>query len=261
MPRSGSELLQVLLHQNPKIYGSATSPLLEYQFGMRTNYELPEVKSQDPYLMQKAFIAACKGVAEGYYSQITDRPIILDKNRGWSHYYEWVDQWNPNPKMICMVRDLRSIIASMEKIYRNNRHRPIGPDNPAQLQNMTVAQRAHHWMNTQPIGLALQRTMDCFQRGLGDKILFIRYEDFTTNPNAELKRIYQFIGEDFFEHNIDHIQKEVFEDDSPFGVYGSHTVQSYLKSSKPRDWAEVLPSEVSQALRQNYPWFFDTFSY
>lgn len=48
MPRSGSELLQVILHQNPLIYASSTSPLLEYQFGARNNYNLPEVMSQEP---------------------------------------------------------------------------------------------------------------------------------------------------------------------------------------------------------------------
>jgi hypothetical protein len=50
MPRSGSELLQVILHQNPLIYASSTSPLLEYQFGARVNYNLPEVTSQNAEL-------------------------------------------------------------------------------------------------------------------------------------------------------------------------------------------------------------------
>ena len=63
IPRSGSELIQVLLSQNPKIYGSATSPLLEYQFGARQNYDLPEVKSQDPQLMFDAFINMCEQMA------------------------------------------------------------------------------------------------------------------------------------------------------------------------------------------------------
>ena len=144
MPRSGSELLQVILHQNPQIYASPTSPLLEYQFAARANYDLPEVKAQASELMQTAFLRMCKGMADSYYSAITDRPIVIDKNRGWAHYYEWVEQWNPDPKIICMVRDIRSIISSMEKVYRKNRHRPIGPDNPTQLQNMTVDQRVNY---------------------------------------------------------------------------------------------------------------------
>ena len=46
MPQAGSELIQVLMHQNPDIYASPTSPLLEFLFGARSNMELPEVKSQ-----------------------------------------------------------------------------------------------------------------------------------------------------------------------------------------------------------------------
>jgi len=261
MPRSGSELLQVILHQNPRIYGSSTSPLLEYQFGARANYELPEVKSQDTTLMQAAFIGMCKSMAVGYYTPITDRPIVCDKNRGWSHYYEWVAQWNPNPRMICAVRDLRSVIASMERIYRRNRHRPIGPDNPAQLQSMTVAQRAQHWLNTQPIGLALSRTVDCFQRGVASKIHFIRYEDLTANPEETLCALYKYLGEPEFKHDFKALEKLVQEDDSYFGPYGSHTVAKELRRCKPRDWEDVLPREVALGIAQGNEWFFRQFNY
>lgn len=260
MPRAGSELLQVLLHQNPSIYASTTSPLLEYQFAARGNYDLPEVRSGDPVLMQKAFINMCAGMAQSYYQVVTDKPIISDKNRGWSHYWEWVDQWNPDPKMICMVRDLRSIIASMEQIYRKNRHRPVGPDNPAQLQNMTVAQRAQHWLNTQPIGLALARTADLFQRDIANKILFVRYEDLCEFPDSTMKRIYNYIDEDYFQHDFKNIIKTVQEDDSVFGPYGSHKTQKELKKAT-TDWKEILPKEVGLGIRQGNLWYFEEFNY
>ena len=261
MPRSGSELLQVALHQNPRIYGSVTSPLLEYQYAMRGNYELPEVKSQDPVLMQKAFLAACKGTAEGYYSELTDRPIACDKNRGWSHYYEWVSQWNPNPKMICMVRDPRSMIASMERAYRKNRHTNSGPDNPAKIEGMTVGQRAQHWLVSQPIGLAMQRTIDCFQRGVAKDMLFIRYEDFTRAPDAEMKRLYDFIGEAYFQHDFKNLVKQVHEDDSHFGVYGNHDVKPVMTPAKPRDWEDVLTPDIAKAVRQFASQYAELFGY
>ena len=261
MPRSGSELLQVILHQNPRIYASPTSPLLEYQFGARGNYGLAEVKSQDPALMQSAFIAMCKGMAESYYGAITDRPIVCDKNRGWSHYYEWVEQWHPEPKMICMVRDLRSIIGSMERIFRRHRHTPAGPDNPRDLQNMTVEARAKYWLNTQPVGLALARTLDLFQRNLAEKMLFVRYEDLCTNPQETLNDVYEYIGEEPFEHDFDNIQKEVVEDDSHFGVYGQHAVRPKLVAPRRSDWEDVLPKHVAEGIRQGTPWYFEQFQY
>jgi len=259
MPRSGSELLQAILSQNPSIYASSTSPLLEYQFAARGNYDLPEVKSQDPELMVNAFISMCRGMAHSYYALITDRPYVIDKNRGWCHYFEWVAQWNPNPKMICMVRDLRSIIASMERIYRANRFRPTGPDNPAQLQNMTVEQRVGHWLNTQPVGLALQRTADTFQRNLDKQILFVRFEDLCNHPKQTLADVYGYLEIDAFDHDFDKIEKSVKEDDSHFGVYGSHRVKRQLQPVEPDTWLEVLSPAIGQHIVQSFPWYFNRF--
>lgn len=261
MPRAGSELLQCLLHQNPRIYGSPTSPLLEYQFGARQNYNLPEVKSQDPELMLNAFIKMCAGMAESYYGAITDRPVVIDKNRGWSHYYEWVNQWNPNPKMICVVRDLRAIFASMERIYRANRHSPESIDNPAKLQNMTLAQRIGFWSDSFPVGLAILRTKDLFDRGLAKNILFIRYEDLCSNPQKELNRVYDFIEEPHFTHDFESITKEVREDDSFFGMFGRHSIHPALKPHQPNSWEDVIPRELANEIRKSFFWYFDAFGY
>ncbi len=260
MPRSGSELLQVIAHQNPQIYASPTSPLLEYQFGARANYGLPEVKSQNPQLMQKAFLQMCKSMSEGYYKAITDRPHIMDKNRGWSHYYEWVEQWNPNPKMVCMVRDLRSILCSFEKIFRNNRFSPEGPDNPASIKNMTVAERFEYWLNTQPVGLSLKRTQDLFQRKIAQNILFIRYEDLCVDPVAIMNQFYDYVGLDSYKHNFDNLKKDVEEDDSHFGIFGNHKVRSKLENVENR-WSEFMPPKVQNWLVDNYSWYFKVFNY
>jgi sulfotransferase len=259
MPRSGSELLQVILHQNPLIYASSTSPLLEYQFGARVNYNLPEVTSQNAELMAGAFINMCKGMAHSYYEAITNRPYIIDKNRGWSHYYEWVEQWNPNPKMICMVRDLRSILASFEKIYRKNRHTPSGPDDPAKLQSMTVFQRANYWLNTQPIGLALQRTFDLFQKRINHNILFVRYEDLCNNPEETMNNIYCYLQIEGFSHNFNNIVKKVEENSKIFGVYGDHSIKPQLEKTDINNWKEIYDS--SDFIVNQAKWYFEVFNY
>jgi sulfotransferase len=261
MPRSGSELIQVILSQNPRFYASSTSPLLEFQYAARGNLSLPEVKSQDAKLMENAFISMCEGMAKSYYESITDKPIIIDKNRGWLHYYEWINQWNKNPKIICMVRDLRSILASMERIYRKNRHSPEGIDNPAKIQNMTVTQRIEYWLNSQPVGLALARTLDTFQRNINNKIHFVRYEDLLKNPQETLNKIYQYLGEETFEHNFENIQKTVTEDHSYFGIFGNHSVEKKLGEFKENDWADIYNRDISKQIVQSNEWYFNIFGY
>jgi sulfotransferase len=261
MPKAGSEVLQCILHQNPRIYGSPTSPLLEYQFGARANYDLPEVKSQEPEMMHNAFISMCGQMAQSYYKPITDRPIVSDKNRGWSSYYNWIDQWNPNPKIICMVRDLRSIIASFERTYRSNRHSPQSIDSPQNIENITLEERANYWLNTQPVNLALMRLYDTFQQKISDKIHFVKYEELCKNPEKEMRAIYDYLGEPYFRHDFDYIRKNVYEDDSHFGIFGKHTIKHEIKEEKPNSWDDVIPEEVATFIRNQARWYFDTFGY
>lgn len=262
MPRSGSELLQCILHQNPRIYGSPTSPLLEYIFAARQNFDLPEVKSQDPEMMKSAFLSMCAAMPAAYYKNITDRPIVCDKNRGHAFYDSlWEQILGERPKIIVMIRDLRSIIASFERIFRNNRHSPQGPDNPQQLLNMTVEQRVDYWLNTQPVGLALLRTLDSFQRGISGNLCFIRYEDLCRDPDAIMADIYAYIEEPYFQHDFKNIKKEVQEDDSHYGIFGNHSVKPKLESAKPNNWADVLPPQIAESIKARHSWYFETFGY
>lgn len=267
MPRAGSELMQVILHQNPQIYGSATSPLMEYQYGMRANTGLSEVKSQPKDLMDKAFISSCRGVAEGYYSALTDRPVVCDKNRGWATNYHWLSRWSPAPKIIVMVRDLRGILASLERIYRKNAHTSECAQLPTQLDR-----RLAHWldMNMQtvpnnpsigstPLGLALNRIHGYSMDGTSDHLLFVKYEDLCQDPAATMSRVYAYLGMEEFQHDFDHIQKEVVEDCSFFGVFGDHNVSPKIKPAQ--KWHDVLPESLSDLVRKEYDWYFSALRY
>lgn len=267
MPRSGSELLQVLLHQNPDIYGSPTSPLLEFLYGMRGNTGLTEVQAQPRELMRTAFARTCKAAAEGYYSGITDRPIVCDKNRGWAANYNWTSSWAEQPKMIVMVRDLRGIIASMERIYRRNTDTVECASLPLQLDA-----RVFNWLNlnaqpiannpnvgSAPVGLALNRLRGLFMDGTADNVLFVKCEDLTTAPAATMSRIYAYLKLPEFAHDFDNIQKQVEEDTKMFGVFGDHNVGNKLAPM--RGWNDVLPDKLSDVIRRDFDWYFAALGY
>lgn len=259
MPRSGSELLQVLLHQNPEIYGSPTSPLLEYWYAARGNQELPEVRSQPSDLMRDGFLGFCKGGLEGYYGAITDRPVVCDKNRGWGFYYRWLEEvLGEAPKMLCCVRDLREIITSMENVFRNNRHLNIGPDDPSKLANITVEGRVEYWMNSHPIGLALQKLYDADVQGYLDNMHIIRYEDLTSNPRDTMIKVYEYLEMPYFEHDFNNIKKEVVEDSSLFGAYGNHDIKAKIEHL-PKKHNEVLGFQLSENLVGRNQWYFNKF--
>ena len=54
LPRAGSTMLQNILAQNPDIYATPTSGVLELIYAARANYSTsPEFKAQDAELMKQ----------------------------------------------------------------------------------------------------------------------------------------------------------------------------------------------------------------
>ena len=122
LPRAGSTLLQNILMQNPDIYSTPTSGVIELLSTARTLYSNGDAfKAQDPETMKSGFKNFCNKGFFGFYDGITDRPYVIEKSRGWLGYQDFVEFFmGEKPKIICMVRDLRSIFSSMEKNYRKN---------------------------------------------------------------------------------------------------------------------------------------------
>src|SRR3984885_11744275 len=190
MPRAGSTLLQNILAQNPDFYVTPTSGLLELVFGARLNYtNSPEFKAQDSAAMKKAFLAFSQAGMEAYFKALTDKPYIIDKSRGWGVHFDLLNLiFDEEPKIICMVRDLRQILASMEKKFRQNpdRNRPI--ENHQTLSGTTTFKRAMLHLQSAPVGLALDRLKEIHQRGWQKKMCFVRFEDLTSEPTETMRK-------------------------------------------------------------------------
>jgi hypothetical protein len=78
LPRAGSTLMQNILSQNPDIYATPTSGLMELVYGARANYtNSHEFKAQDKDLMRKGFLAYCKSGMEAYCAAITDKKYFM----------------------------------------------------------------------------------------------------------------------------------------------------------------------------------------
>jgi len=88
LPRAGSTLLQNIFAQNPDIYATPTSGVLELIFAARENYtNSPEFIAQDKELMKTAYLSFCKEGMDGFYNSITDKKYVRDKSRGWGVHY------------------------------------------------------------------------------------------------------------------------------------------------------------------------------
>lgn len=261
LPRAGSTLLQNLLGQNPDFYVTPTSGFLELVYGARGNYtNSPEFKAQDNNLMTDAFASFCKEGMFGYFNSLTDRKYVVDKSRGWGYYRGFLDFFYPNPKIVCMIRDPRCIFSSMEKNYRKNPDKAKAMLSDAEMRNITTEQRIDYWASSQPVGLAFQRLHEILKQNYEDKILFIKYENLTLNPQKELNKIYDYFEVDHYNHDFQNIVQITQEDDSIYGIFGDHTIKTKIESAE-SDYNIILGSGPSNWIKNHYSWFFDYFKY
>ena len=255
MPRSGSELLQALLAQHPAIAASATSPLLEYVFGAAKNLETPEAKSQPD--SQKYFDAFGGGGMREYakhaLSSKEGASLYVDKSRGWVYYYPLISKvLGEEPKVVCMVRDLAEIVASMENLHRNSANVLGDP-----LQNVTTGERIDHWLKTTPVGLALRRVMNALDQGYKG-VLYVRYEDLCAAPQKVLDGIVEHLGLPQHDFDLENIEKAASEDERAFwSAEGIHKVEAKMEPAHTRAnelFGEVVADRIRQfgAAYQNF---------
>ena len=261
LPRSGSTLIQNILAQNPKIYSSPTSGLYGFIDASRTIYSTsPEFKAQDEQKMETAYKGFLKSGVYGYYNAITDRPYVIDKCRAWKSESDFINFFDPKPKIICMVRDLRGVFASMEKKYRKNPQLNLGTSDWNVLRGTNSNKRLEHFSNTPPVGSAIDRLYDSILMGTHINVLFIKYEDLIQNPIKELKRIYSYLELPYYEHDFNNVEQITQEDDTVHGVFGDHTIRKKVEYTEP-DFKEVLGETGCNMILEAYPWFYELFEY
>jgi sulfotransferase len=261
LPRAGSTILQNIMGQNPDFYVTPTSGVLELLYAARANYtESPEFKAQDNQLMMDGFRSFCKEGFEGFYNGITDKKYVVDKSRGWGIHRDFLEFFYPEPKIICMVRDLREVFCSMEKNFRKSQHLSDPIVNHAQLSGTSTPKRIDVWAQSQPVGMAIERVSEVIRQGYDSKILFVKFEDLCMYPETEMTRIYKYLDVPYYKHDFENIEQITQEDDAVYGIYGDHTIRKELKPV-PSTAKQVLGRDVTDWIWTNYKWYFDYFRY
>jgi len=254
-------LLQNIFAQREDFYATPTSGVLELLFAARGNYtNSPEFKAQDPQTMLNGWRGFCGSGFRGFYKNVTDKPFVVDKSRGWGIHRDFLDFFYEDPKIVVMVRDLRDIFCSMEKNFRKNQHLDSGIVDNAQLIGTNTPKRIDVWAQSQPVGMAIERLAEIMRQGYDNKVLFVKYEDLCLRPENEMHRIYEYFGIEGYKHDFDAIEQVTKEDDSVYGVYGDHTIRTKLELT-PSTAKEVLGRDVCNWIFDNYRWFYDYFRY
>lgn len=260
LPRSGSTLLQNILAQNPDIYTTPTSPVADYVSVLREVYtNNPNVLAQDEIQMKSAFQTSCKAFLNEYFEPLTERKYVVDKSRAWMPNYDFITFiTGQEPKIICMVRDLRDVFTSNEKNFRKNPHKSrqnlMGDAN-------TLPKRIDVWASSNNFtGGAIDFLNDSIRTGIASKILFIKYENLCLYPDKAIERIYDYLEIPKYNHDFDNVPQFTQEDDKIHGIFGQHTIRNKVEML-PSDAYMILGKDVCDWIYNNYKWFYDYFGY
>ena len=197
-----------------------------------------------------------QGGVQGWYQALTDKPVVISKSRTWTTLYHLF----PESKYIAMVRDIRDVIDSFERLNSKVKalHSYDGKGNLT--PGMAVHEKYAHYFTTPnafsgAYTIEMPRLVEHANNGLRD-ILFIRYEDLITDPERQIARVYKFLGEEPFEHDLENIeQPSMFEHDGAyFRERTSHKVEGSLKG-------RTLPNRegnkelMDMIVKQNIPYY------
>lgn len=249
LPRSGATALMTLLGQNPRIYTAPVSGLASIVSGVHVNWDKTEFHQEKPDLDVKK--RTLRAILDNYHE--TDRPLVLDKDRHWMACIDLLEEVLERPvKLILPVRPVVEIVASFEAIRRRHPLEYMGPDEAIGATS-TIATRAQYFASPGgPLGLAYNALKDAVTFGYLDRMLFVDYNKLMSAPKMQLKRIYDFLEEPYFEHDLGRIVQQYAYNWKPHKLKGLHDVRGeFTKDPKP---ARQILGDVYGQYEQIDPW-------
>jgi len=257
LPRSGSTLLSSILNQNPRFYSGPSSPVLGAMFAIEQNFMGNELYHGYPKPDQVREIIG--SIPHHFYSDV-QKPVVFDKNRAWTARVPYIEGYiGQQAKILVPVRRIDEILTSiLTMIHRN----PFQEGQPRinfvdeQLIKTDIPindlNRCMYLLNDGGIVYeSLNAIMMGFQQNVSDKMHFVDYNDLVDNPEKIMEDIYDFLGEEFYDHDFGSISNIHREDDLiTYGLSDMHQVRSEVKktSSPP---ASILPEEILDLYEQN----------
>jgi sulfotransferase len=249
LPRSGSTLLAALLRQNPRFHAGMTSPVGSLYLSL-----LGEMSGRNEFsvfLDEKRRQSVLAGLFEAYYYDIHTNKLVFDTNRLWCSKLAGLAQLFPDARVICCVRHMSWIIDSIERVIQRN------PFEPSKIFNFdaggTVYSRSEGVAGASGfVGFAYNALKEAFFGAEAHRLILVQYESLTRQPIAALSKLYEALGEKWFEHDIDNVvYDEAIEFDARLGTPGLHTVK---REVRPQERETILPPDLFRRFEGDNFW-------
>lgn len=184
------------------------------------------------------------GMIDGYYSEYNHKEVIFNCNRSWTEFTHFLNEINPNFKIICTVRDYVSILNSFELLYQRS-----GLTDAKQIyktHGTTIYTRTNFLANESFVASAYDTLKTAFYGPYSKHLLIVEYADLVRHTKQTLTKIYNFIEEPYFEHNFENVEYSFDDYDNALGIRGLHKISPKVEF-KQSDI--VLPPDLYNSYR------------
>lgn len=230
MPRSGSTLLQSILNQNPTIYGTPTSPMIDLLFLNEQEWRVCPSVVANPFPIQLESIS--ESIINGCWEHVPQN-IIIDKHRAWGRNLGAIEKiFKVKPKVIMTVRDVPSVLASFMRLLRNSKTNPNYIDKNLLMRRISLTDENRVdmlWKNF------VFDPWDSFKTAYEtDKtsLLLVDYDCLINDKENIMKKVYEFLELPYFQHDFNNIQNNTVDDDlMAWGLEDLHTIRPKLEKT------------------------------
>lgn len=248
LPRSGSTLLSAILNQNPRFHSGPSSPVVPMMLALENELSQDELFKAYPKMDQARQIIG--SILPNFYSDV-ESPVVIDKNRSWVNRPHYIrGYFDIEPKIICPVRNIDEILTSFIMMCRRNPYTGKGRVNFIDEmlirsgQELTDENRCRVIAGPGILGQSFDGIRSILEQGQDKMIHFVEYQDLINDPEKTIRAIYEYLGEEYFEHDFTKLENRHRENDSViYGFADMHEVRRSLGSvsAKPSD---ILSPEI-----------------
>lgn len=256
LPRSGSTLLSSILKQNPRFTTGISDPLQGFCHSI-----IKEINSSvgvDSFFNEERTTQILRDLFDSFYSNGNE--VCFNTNRGWTADTNLLKTLFPKFKMIVCVRHIPWILDSFEKLHNKNPYTVKPLYHHQTLTN--VYQRTHMLMgNMQNFGGYVSGPIDNLKQSIysqeTDQICYVEYGALTNNPQETMERIYDFLGEPWFEHDFNNVEDSYDEFDNKARIEGLHTIRKEVKFISRNS---ILPIDLWSQYESQSFWLHESFN-
>jgi sulfotransferase len=251
LQRSGATVLSSILNQNPDLWVSPASPMLQMMVNATQTFDSFEHKDYD---RGNAISNAIAAIPQNFYYD-KKANYIIDKNLNWTSVngVEVAHRYiNQNIKIICPVRDILDILVSFDTII--NAH-PESQQNALMdkevlletFPDKPMADRRADWL--MKFGNDITRCLNNMKHAMNPEYRhlfhFVEYDDLTTNPEQEINKIYDFLEIPKYNHEYQNItDSSGISRESLTGIKDLHTIRPQVQKLSKRPQDVLLPETL-----------------